>query len=177
VPEYKYYGARGIKVCERWDDFSLFLKDMGERPSKQHSLDRIDVNGDYEPSNCRWATQTQQNLNQCLSTRNTSGYTGVSFNSRSQKWLAYININKKHHSLGQFDSRDEAIAARESAVRDYAVREAVTAALKRIPEPTMADVFPTNPGNNPGSYDDMLKVVRWYKQVIANELSKWEEAE
>lgn len=53
---WKYYGARGIAVCDRWRDFAMFLADMGERPSRQHSIDRADVEGGYEPSNCRWAT-------------------------------------------------------------------------------------------------------------------------
>jgi len=57
------YGARGIKVCDRWSSFDNFLADMGRKPSPELTLDRIDSNGDYEPGNCRWATLEQQSTN------------------------------------------------------------------------------------------------------------------
>lgn len=59
--DYATWGGRGIRVCDRWNDsFEAFLEDMGPRPSDDHSIDRIEVNGNYEKGNCRWATPQQQ---------------------------------------------------------------------------------------------------------------------
>jgi len=90
--DYKNYGGRGIRVCERWEKFENFLADMGEAPSGT-TLDRVDVNGDYEKSNCRWATRRVQARNQ----RRTVMLT---FDGRSQSradWADELGI--KHATL------------------------------------------------------------------------------
>ncbi len=62
--KYKHYGGRGIKVCDQWlHSFSNFLADMGHKPTPKHSIERDEVNGNYEPSNCHWATIKEQSMN------------------------------------------------------------------------------------------------------------------
>lgn len=64
VQNYARYGGRGIQVCDRWlNSFSAFLEDMGTRPSSDHSIDRVNNNGNYEPGNCVWATMKEQQNN------------------------------------------------------------------------------------------------------------------
>lgn len=100
-PKYAEYGARGISVCERWrNDFRDFLADMGERPSSSHTVDRIDVNGNYEPGNCRWATAGEQADNKRNTVRVTyqgrtktlsewSRETGISYGTLRQRLFRY----------------------------------------------------------------------------------------
>jgi len=68
---FQHYGGRGITVCPEWDGFEQFLADMGHRPSPKHSLDRIDNDGNYEPSNCRWALHQIQMSNKSTTVRLT----------------------------------------------------------------------------------------------------------
>lgn len=117
MPVYRYYGGRGVKVCERWMSLENFLSDMGPRPSKRHSIDRIDNDGDYEPSNCRWATQTQQNRNRRARSLSISGINGVIWNRG--KWLVNIGVNYKQINLGRTDDFFEACCLRKSAENKY----------------------------------------------------------
>lgn len=113
---YKYYGERGIKVCDSWLlNFEYFFKDMGFRPSDKHSIDRIDVNGNYEKSNCRWATKKEQIKNR-RPTKNKTGYSGVSLKGNS--FHACIRINKKTIYLGAFKKAKDAHEAWKEAKKN-----------------------------------------------------------
>lgn len=71
APYYHCYGGRGITVCDRWRfSYENFIADIGKKPTLQHSIDRIDVNGNYEPSNCRWATPKEQSINRRVVKKN-----------------------------------------------------------------------------------------------------------
>jgi hypothetical protein len=70
---YHLYGGRGIQVCDRWlNSFENFLKDMGRKPSPEYSIERIDVDGNYEPSNCKWATPKEQANNKRRTKKTTN---------------------------------------------------------------------------------------------------------
>jgi len=86
---YPRYGGRGITVCDRWmESFAAFLSDMGKRPSRKHSIDRIDNDHGYEPGNCRWATVAEQHRNKSNTVRLTAG--GVT--RTMTEWAAVTGI-------------------------------------------------------------------------------------
>ncbi len=89
-PGYVNYGGRGITICPRWEtSFEAFLEDMGLAPTEQHSLDRINVNGNYEPLNCRWATSIVQAYNR----RNTTYLTWQGETKPAKQWASLLGIN------------------------------------------------------------------------------------
>ncbi len=89
---FHHYGGRGIRVCDAWShSYEAFLRDMGRRPSLAHSLDRVDVNGDYEPSNCRWATKVEQMRN----TRDNHVLTHQGVSATLAEWAERTGINSR----------------------------------------------------------------------------------
>jgi hypothetical protein len=116
--EFKYYGSRGITVCERWrvgengeHPFILFLRDMGPRPSPKHSIERIDNSRGYEPSNCCWATRVQQARNkrnnvfveykgQHVPLTDALVYSGVPYGTlSSEKWRQKITHQRAFDAI------------------------------------------------------------------------------
>lgn len=87
---YKNYGGRGILVCERWHIVGNFINDMGVRPSKNHSIDRIDNNGNYCPENCRWVTQKEQ----CRNKRTNIIITIKGETNTLSYWCDFFKINR-----------------------------------------------------------------------------------
>lgn len=104
---YHRYGGRGISVASEWlNDFDRFLSDMGPRPTPEHSLDRIDNDGNYEPSNCRWATDKDQN-------RNTSASRIIEFNGERKslaEWAERYGL-KQRTLLSRLDRGKEPVSA------------------------------------------------------------------
>lgn len=116
--QFPYHAGKGITYCDEWSKFENFFADMGECPDGL-SLDRIDVNGNYCPENCRWATNSLQGYNKGLDPNNTSGKSGVSFYKSQGKWSAEIHVNNDHIRLGMFVNYEDAVRAREEAELRY----------------------------------------------------------
>lgn len=88
--KFEDYGGRGIRVCERWSRYENFLEDMGRRPSSSHSIERIDVDGGYEPGNCRWATADDQSVNK----RTSRKVTHEGRTLTTSEWAKETGINR-----------------------------------------------------------------------------------
>lgn len=105
---FKYYGAKGIRVCAEWEsDFLKFFEDMGKKPSSNHSLDRINTEGDYCKDNCRWATHTEQ-------MRNRTNTVRCEFNGKKMTRVEIENISGISHKLIEQRMRYYKISAEQA---------------------------------------------------------------
>lgn len=116
---YKNYGERNISICEQWlnsyQEFENWCLLNGF--NENLTIDRIDVNGNYEPSNCRFVKKDIQAQNtRLLRDTNTSGYRGVNWNKTLKKWVSRCYVNKKRISIGYFDNKKEASIAYDNFV-------------------------------------------------------------
>ncbi len=111
-PEYKNYGGRGIKICSQWvNSFETFLKDVGNKPNKKSTIDRINNDGDYEPKNCRWISIQEQQKNR----RNNGIVVGVNYEKSRNRWRATITRFGNKTFLGRYKNFDDAVKARRKA--------------------------------------------------------------
>lgn len=115
---YKNYGARGIKICQRWRRFVNFIEDMGPRPTPAHSLERKNNNGNYTPSNCVWAVRSAQMFNRRKFESNTSGATGV-IKLKRGNWEARFDYESVRYPVGIHDTFELALTARAAFVAGF----------------------------------------------------------
>ena len=119
-PQYRHYGGRGIRVAEEFFNMQTYVDYLGPKPGPEYSVDRIDVDGHYEPGNVRWATKETQSINQRLITlRNKSGMCGVSWKKEIGKWACNISIKRVLKHLGYYSDLIEAAYVYNQAALEY----------------------------------------------------------
>lgn len=118
IATYKYYGGRGITVCNEWLDVRNFIEDMYPTFKEGLMLDRIDNNKGYSKENCRWATREVQARNKGARSNNKSGFTGVHWCNKRKRWTAQIGVNYKRIHLGYFLTALDAAKAYDKYVID-----------------------------------------------------------
>lgn len=115
---YAHYGGRGITICQRWlESFENFYSDMGNKPSKEYSLERIDNDKGYEPANCKWADWLEQSTNKRVLRKRKSVSPGIYIIKGSY----YVKLQRgyRQYHIGVYSKLDDATKAREAAANEY----------------------------------------------------------
>ena len=128
---YKDYGGRGIIVCEEWLDVRNFVVwcDLTHPNIEGLSIDRINNDKGYSPDNCRWTDATTQNINQRIKKNNTSGFVGIGLSGK--KWSAKVRIFNKDTRVGTFNTKEEAVQARDNYIIENKLPHKLSTDYKR----------------------------------------------
>lgn len=112
-PTFKYWGGRGITVCQQWlDDFKSFYDwAMANGYQEGLQIDRIDNDQGYSPDNCRFVTPRENSLNRRIPSNNTSGYRWVSYRKSNNKWCAQVRVKDKNIHIGYYSTAEDAAIA------------------------------------------------------------------
>jgi len=113
---YQSYGGRGISVCIDWQDLANFISWAESTYIEGMTMDRINNDGNYEPTNIRWSDKTTQAINQRIMKNNKSGYVGIYYYKKYNTWGANIRINKILKQIGSFKTIEEAVQARDNYI-------------------------------------------------------------
>jgi len=114
---FHHYGGRGISVCDEWSDYEVFYDwALSSGYKNKLTLERTDNDKGYSPSNCEWATQQVQTINQRMSKTNTSGYIGVHPQAKDNIFIAAVRYNGKRHYIGCYKDKVEAARERDAFI-------------------------------------------------------------
>lgn len=116
-PNYKYYGGKGIKVCDAWaTDFWQFVADVGDKPTPTHTLDRIDTTKDYSADNCKWSSKREQ----CLNRKSWGNNTGEKYIHRTPKGMYQVGVyhDGKRIAVGLHSTLEDAVVARDDKLKE-----------------------------------------------------------